>query len=54
MNSAEIIAIGSELLTPTKTDTNSLWLTEKLNDTGIEVMLKDNSGNVFSVVQRTR
>ncbi len=40
MLSAEIIAIGSELLTPDKTDTNSLWLTEKLNDIGIEVMLK--------------
>lgn len=40
MLSAEIVAIGSELLTPTRTDTNSLWLTEKLNDVGIEVMLK--------------
>ena len=40
MLTAEIIAIGSELLTPTKTDTNSLWLTEKLNDIGIEVKLK--------------
>ncbi len=40
MLSAEIIAIGSELLTPDKTDTNSLWLTERLNDIGIEVMLK--------------
>jgi nicotinamide-nucleotide amidase len=40
MLSAEIIAIGSELLTPTKTDTNSLWLTEKLNENGIEVKLK--------------
>jgi len=37
---AEIIAIGSELLTPTKIDTNSLWLTEKLNDIGVEVMSK--------------
>jgi nicotinamide-nucleotide amidase len=37
---AEIIAVGSELLTPTKTDTNSLWLTEKLNEIGIEVKLK--------------
>ncbi|MGI8639409.1 MAG: competence/damage-inducible protein A [Pyrinomonadaceae bacterium] len=37
---AEIIAIGSELLTPTKTDTNSLWLTKKLNEIGIEVKLK--------------
>ena len=40
MLTAEIIAVGSELLTPTKTDTNSLWLTGKLNDIGIEVKLK--------------
>jgi nicotinamide-nucleotide amidase len=40
MLTAEIIAIGSELLTPTKSDTNSLWLTEKLNEIGIEVKLK--------------
>lgn len=40
MLSAEIIAIGSELLTPDKTDTNSLWLTGKLNDIGIDVKLK--------------
>lgn len=40
MLSAEIIAIGSELLTPDRTDTNSLWLTEKLNEIGIEVKLK--------------
>lgn len=40
MLSAEIIAIGSELLTPEKTDTNSLWLTEKLNEIGIAVKLK--------------
>ncbi|HMQ02827.1 MAG TPA: competence/damage-inducible protein A [Pyrinomonadaceae bacterium] len=40
MFSAEIIAVGSELLTPEKTDTNSLWLTEKLNSFGVEVMLK--------------
>jgi len=40
MLTAEIIAIGSELLTPEKSDTNSLWLTQKLNDIGVEVMLK--------------
>jgi nicotinamide-nucleotide amidase len=40
MPTAEIIAIGSELLTPEKTDTNSLWLTARLNEIGIEVMLK--------------
>jgi nicotinamide-nucleotide amidase len=40
MLTAEIIAIGSELLTPFHTDTNSLWLTEKLNSVGIDVKLK--------------
>jgi nicotinamide-nucleotide amidase len=40
MLTAEIIAIGSELLAPDRTDTNSLWLTEKLNSVGIEVKLK--------------
>lgn len=40
MLTAEIIAIGSELLTPERTDTNSLWLTEQLNQIGIEVKLK--------------
>ena len=38
--SAEIIAIGSELLAPDRSDTNSLWLTEQLNSIGIEVKLK--------------
>ncbi len=37
---AEIIAVGSELLTPTKIDTNSLWLTDQLNTLGVEVVLK--------------
>jgi len=37
MLKAEIIAIGSELLTPHRTDTNSLWLTERLNSIGINV-----------------
>lgn len=37
---AEIIAIGSELLAPDRSDTNSLWLTEELNSIGIEVKLK--------------
>ena len=40
MLSAEIIAVGSELLTPERTDTNSLWLTEKLMEIGVEVKLK--------------
>jgi competence/damage-inducible protein CinA-like protein len=37
---AEIIAIGSELLTPHRTDTNSLFLTERLNQLGVEVVFK--------------
>jgi nicotinamide-nucleotide amidase len=37
---AEIIAVGSELLTPQHTDTNSLYLTEKLNSLGILVRYK--------------
>jgi len=37
---AEIIAVGSELLTPDHLDTNSLFLTERLNDAGFEVQLK--------------
>ncbi len=40
MLKAEIIAIGSELLTPHRTDTNSLWLTERLNSIGISVQQK--------------
>jgi nicotinamide-nucleotide amidase len=37
---AEIIAVGSELLTPQHIDTNSLHLTEKLNNLGILVRFK--------------
>jgi len=37
---AEIIAVGSELLTPYRLDTNSLVLTAELNQLGIRVMRK--------------
>ncbi len=40
MPDAEIIAIGSELLTPQKVDTNSLYLTDQLNALGVEVVRK--------------
>jgi len=40
MLSAEIIAIGSELLSPNRSDTNSLWLTDQLNRIGLDVKLK--------------
>ena len=37
---SEIIAIGSEMLTPFRQDTNSLYLTEKLNEIGVIVTFK--------------
>jgi len=37
---AEIIAVGSELLTPHRQDTNSLYLTAGLNDLGVSVAFK--------------
>ncbi len=36
----EILAVGSELLTPYFQDTNSLFLTQRLNDLGLEVHFK--------------
>jgi nicotinamide-nucleotide amidase len=37
---AEIIAAGSEMLTPFRQDTNSLYLTERLNELGVQVAFK--------------
>jgi competence/damage-inducible protein CinA-like protein len=37
---AEIIAVGSEMLTPERVDTNSLYLTAELNKLGVEVVTK--------------
>ena len=49
---AEIIAIGSEMLTPYRQDTNSLFLTERLNQLGISVAFKavvgDNLAHLIS------
>jgi nicotinamide-nucleotide amidase len=42
---AAILAVGSELLTPQKTDTNSLYITEVLNDLGIAVAFKSIIGD---------
>ncbi|MCU1295361.1 MAG: competence/damage-inducible protein cinA, partial [Bryobacterales bacterium] len=42
---AEIIAIGSELLTPQRQDTNSLFITEQLNMLGVEVVSKQIVGD---------
>src|SRR5215475_4060179 len=37
---SEIIAVGSEMLTPFRQDTNSLFITEKLNEIGVSVAFK--------------
>ena len=44
---AEIIAAGSEMLTPHRQDTNSLFLTAQLNDLGVEVAFKTIVGDNF-------
>jgi competence/damage-inducible protein CinA-like protein len=50
-----IIAVGSELLTPFRVDTNSLFVTERLNAIGCDVRMKavvgDDVGELASVVQ---
>jgi nicotinamide-nucleotide amidase len=52
---AEIIAVGSEMLTPSRQDTNSLFLTSRLNELGISVAFKtivgDNREHLTSVAQ---
>jgi len=51
----EIIAVGSELLTPFRQDTNSLFLTEKLNEIGVAVTFKtivgDRKQNLVSAIR---
>jgi nicotinamide-nucleotide amidase len=37
---AAIIAVGSEMLTPTRLDTNSLYITEVLNGIGVDIVTK--------------
>jgi nicotinamide-nucleotide amidase len=52
---AEIIAVGSEMLTPFRQDTNSLYLTEKLNSLGVEVAFKTIVGdNLKDIVRVTK
>jgi nicotinamide-nucleotide amidase len=52
---AEIIAAGSEMLTPFRQDTNSLFLTARLNDLGVEVAFKsivgDNHDHLVNVAR---
>jgi nicotinamide-nucleotide amidase len=52
---AEIIAVGTELLVPPRIDTNSLFITERLNECGIEVRAKaivgDRRGDLESAIR---
>jgi nicotinamide-nucleotide amidase len=52
---AEIIAVGSEMLTPNRQDTNSLYLTAGLNDIGVAVVFKtivgDNRKHLVSAIR---
>ena len=52
---AEIIAVGSEMLTPYRQDTNSLYLTAGLNDLGVSVAFKtivgDNHKRLASAIR---
>ncbi|HVN08024.1 MAG TPA: competence/damage-inducible protein A [Patescibacteria group bacterium] len=49
---AAIIAVGSELLTPDRVDTNSLFLTAQLNRLGIEVARKTIVGDDLEALSR--
>jgi nicotinamide-nucleotide amidase len=52
---SEIIAVGSEMLTPYRQDTNSLYLTEKFNELGVTVRFKtivgDRRGDLVSAIR---
>lgn len=47
---AEIIAVGTEMLAADRTDTNSLYLTGRLNELGIEVAAKAVVGDDLALV----
>jgi nicotinamide-nucleotide amidase len=45
LSRAAILAVGSEMLTPARLDTNSLFITEQLNSLGIDVVFKSVVGD---------
>jgi nicotinamide-nucleotide amidase len=47
----EVIAVGSEMCTPTHVDTNSLFITERLNEIGIDVQGKAIAGDDREVLK---
>ena len=48
---AEVVAVGSEMLTPTHLDTNSLFITERLNELGIDLQGKSVAGDDRAVLK---
>ncbi len=48
---AEVVAVGSEMLTPTHVDTNSLYITERLNELGIGLQGKCVAGDDRAVLK---
>ncbi len=53
IRAAEIIAVGSELLTPWRQDTNSLFITQQLNEIGIELLGKTVVGDDRAQIARS-
>ena len=53
VRTAAILAVGSELLTPHRLDTNSLFLTARLNDIGIDVVSKSVIGDNETALANT-
>jgi len=49
---AAIVAIGSEMLSPLRSDTNSLWLTARLEEIGIPVVRKSIVGDDVEAIGR--
>ena len=48
---AEVVAVGSEMLTPTHVDTNSLFITERLNEIGIDLQGKAVAGDDRAILR---
>ncbi len=49
---AAIVAVGSEMLSPLRSDTNSLWITERLERVGFRVMHKSIVGDEVDEICR--
>ena len=48
---AELVAVGSELLGPLRAETNTLWLTERLLDAGVEVTTRTTVADELALVE---